>query len=504
MDSAKKLASAAARVAKTLSIDPGPGIVKKVQFQPVESPEIRLNELHEEIDRLIKQNPDLETFQHRRVTRALYSQFSSLQSEDTADSASVNTYEVPKATHTYTNDTVDTNTQTHLESMDQQQVKVVVQTPVAIPTFQGDADEEIGEFLTKYTKLSSINGWSDQEKLERLELYLQGTAQRALFNIVKKGETNWNTVVASLKRVFKGTDEEERAKQKLYSRRQAVGESSLVHAEDIIYLAYQYNSEMSEKQIIDIIWKSSLPSIADKLIAKNVKTLDELKATLESIEEGIAKYNCTLRNQKSEREIQLEEKLKEAEKLLSMATLNEQVTRVQGKESRGERENSYCNCRCENDDEIRQKAASKDRQPRHDSHQKYGNRYQVQRYVPQYYRQDKGRSYDGNRRKYEDERSGNVYANRRDFEYSERDSNRDRRGRETRRDNIRGYYDEKEKRDSSYEYRRRKMSRDTSRDRPRRESREYRYDEDRSESYRNREIQNRDIGKSVTLQTPKN
>lgn len=402
MDSAKKAFSAVTKSFKVLTIDPGPGIDKQL-IQSLQSPVRDFLPNYEDIDTLITLSPERTDEENRRVTRALFEQRrQQRQLESRVDDSAA--YLEPRPLVLYQNTSTQNTTHTQTNTMDLPQMKVVLHAPVSIPIFTGEANQSISEYLETYVKLSKINDWDDDQMTERLCLYLQGTALRALQNILKNDHQSWSDIVTGLKRVFRDIDEKGKAKERLYACKQKIDQSSLVHAENIIYLADQYKSGMSDKKLIDIIWKSLLPSVADKLVAKEAKTLDEFKALLANIEEGIAKYNCTLRNAKSEREVLLEQQLIEAEAKLNLMTLKASGVNDAKEKSRQQKSE---NCpKCDLREKVRSEQAD---QVQPDPKVGYKARYRQEQQYRQTSQYNNREPYQFHRRTWADDKGRNYY-----------------------------------------------------------------------------------------------
>ncbi|KAE9544226.1 hypothetical protein AGLY_001405 [Aphis glycines] len=130
-------------------------------------------------------------------------------------------------------------------------------------TFSGLISENIDTFIKKYNRAASINGWSDEEKIKFLPLYLESPAltfydnnESNLINDIK-----WADLENILLSEFKPTAQLDMLKLLLQKRKQLDDEQTINYVNEIESLCKRINPTMLESEIIHTVIKGLKPNI---------------------------------------------------------------------------------------------------------------------------------------------------------------------------------------------------------------------------------------------------
>ncbi|KAE9522906.1 hypothetical protein AGLY_016717 [Aphis glycines] len=149
-------------------------------------------------------------------------------------------------------------------------------------TFSGLISENIDTFIKKYNRAASINGWSDEEKIKFLPLYLEGPAltfydnnESNLINDIK-----WADLENILLSEFKPTAQLDMLKLLLQKRKQLDDEQTINYVNEIESLCKRINPTMLKSEIIHTVIKGLKPNIIRQIGIMENNTLKQLKDNL--------------------------------------------------------------------------------------------------------------------------------------------------------------------------------------------------------------------------------
>lgn len=149
-------------------------------------------------------------------------------------------------------------------------------------TFSGLISENIDTFIKKYNRAAGINGWSDEEKIKFLPLYLEGPALTFFDNNESNitNETKWADLENILESEFKPTAQLDMLKLLLQKRKQLDDEQTINYVNEVESLCKRINLSMSESEIIHTIMKGLKPDIIRHIGIMDNNTLKQLKDNL--------------------------------------------------------------------------------------------------------------------------------------------------------------------------------------------------------------------------------
>lgn len=149
-------------------------------------------------------------------------------------------------------------------------------------TFSGLISENIDTFIKKYNRAADINGWSDEEKIKFLPLYLEGPALTFFDNNESNltNETKWADLENILESEFKPTAQIDMLKLLLQKRKQLDDEHTINYVNEVESLCKRINFSMSESEIIHTIMKGLKPNIIRHIGIMDNNTLKQLKDNL--------------------------------------------------------------------------------------------------------------------------------------------------------------------------------------------------------------------------------
>jgi len=146
-------------------------------------------------------------------------------------------------------------------------------------TFSGLISENIDTFIKKYNRAAGINGWSDEEKIKFLPLYLEGPALTFYDNNESNliNNTKWDDLEKKLESEFKPTAQLDMLKLLLQKRRQLDEEQTINYVNEVESLCKRINPSMPETELIHTIMKGLKPNIIRHIGIMDNNTLKQLK-----------------------------------------------------------------------------------------------------------------------------------------------------------------------------------------------------------------------------------
>lgn len=169
------------------------------------------------------------------------------------------------------------------------------------PTFAGRINEDPYKYLQKFELAARANCWTDTHKALALPNYLTDTANLWFIGYKKfrddeatqqaggastQAIITWGELTKALQLAFKTVASKEVAEEKLYSRKQQVGESP----EDYVYskldLINDYDPSMSEESKVRHLIKGLRPSYLEKVYITNPQTVEDVMKTVRRIAES--------------------------------------------------------------------------------------------------------------------------------------------------------------------------------------------------------------------------
>jgi len=157
--------------------------------------------------------------------------------------------------------------------------------PIILPNkFSGDGD--FGEWVADFDCVSRINGWSDAEKYNWLNLHVTGKARMTLTRLQQKPERpSYQQAVTKLRMRFDPPAKRELFKAMLASREKLDSESWGDYGEELVVLADYPDLEEKARDMLAL--NKYLEELRDENISLAVrqlypKTVDEATTELES------------------------------------------------------------------------------------------------------------------------------------------------------------------------------------------------------------------------------
>ncbi|KAJ8869573.1 hypothetical protein PR048_028564 [Dryococelus australis] len=130
------------------------------------------------------------------------------------------------------------------------------------------------------------NNWNEEEKCKRLKYYVKGSAKHTLDNYQQThvGEISRHGIEKKLKTTFSTPATEEYLKQLLITTKQKLNESAQKHIETLMFYSHKYNPNIRDTDFIGIVWRSLLPSIADKMAGLKNGTIEDMVTNIQRAE----------------------------------------------------------------------------------------------------------------------------------------------------------------------------------------------------------------------------
>lgn len=143
------------------------------------------------------------------------------------------------------------------------------------------------QWYEDYNTKMNINGYTDEEKFQRIRAYLKGEAAD-WFDITKMEETDftWANLKPKFLKYFCGMDTRHIAEQKLNSVKQAKHEHPTKYLVRILKLCHEFDNNMSNSEKTRRIMNGLLPQFRNCLLSNKNKrdwTISWLKETLEDM-----------------------------------------------------------------------------------------------------------------------------------------------------------------------------------------------------------------------------
>jgi len=149
--------------------------------------------------------------------------------------------------------------------------------------FSDSSSDSIDAFLKKYQRAASINGWSEQEKLQYLPAFLEGTALTFYENIEHQNFNNWADLEKQLRNEFEHIAHKDMLRLLLEKRKQLDDELPMAFINEIESLCRRIDSDMAQQEITRYIMKGLKPNIT-----RYIGILDN--STLKLLKDNIRKY----------------------------------------------------------------------------------------------------------------------------------------------------------------------------------------------------------------------
>lgn len=149
--------------------------------------------------------------------------------------------------------------------------------------FSDSLSESIDAFLKKYQRAASINGWSEQEKLQYIPAFLEGPALTFYENIENQNFNKWADLEKQLRNEFEPIAHKDMLRLLLEKRKQLDDELPIVFINEIESLCRRIDSEMAQQEITRYIMKGLKPNIA-----RYIGILDN--SSLKLVKDNIRKY----------------------------------------------------------------------------------------------------------------------------------------------------------------------------------------------------------------------
>lgn len=149
--------------------------------------------------------------------------------------------------------------------------------------FSDSSSDSIDAFLKKYNRAASINGWSEQEKLQYIPAFLEGPALTFYENIENQNLNKWADLKKQLRNEFEHIAHKDMLRLLLDKRKQLDDELPMTFINEIESLCRRIDSEMAQQEITRYIMKGLKPNIA-----RYIGILDN--STLKLLKDNIRKY----------------------------------------------------------------------------------------------------------------------------------------------------------------------------------------------------------------------
>ena len=144
---------------------------------------------------------------------------------------------------------------------------------VKLPTFSGEFNEDVNEFLINFDKAANFHNWQDLRKAQALPLHLKGNAS-IWFNkspdLVNKA---YPELSAALKAQFHSASDKWLLRQKLNDRKQLLTESVSEYAADIRRTCQRIDLPRSE--CVNYFVQGLKPEIKNYVVLQRPGTLEE-------------------------------------------------------------------------------------------------------------------------------------------------------------------------------------------------------------------------------------
>ena len=104
---------------------------------------------------------------------------------------------------------------------------------VKVPTFSGEPDEDVNEFIRNYDRASRFHKWNDERKAEAFPLHLLGNASVWFNTTPDLADKSYQDMTDALQRQFHSDSDLWLLRQKLNERKQLPTETVTTYAADI-------------------------------------------------------------------------------------------------------------------------------------------------------------------------------------------------------------------------------------------------------------------------------
>lgn len=158
--------------------------------------------------------------------------------------------------------------------------------PFYKPTeFSGAIDESVNLFIQNYNKASHINGWTLEQKVLFIAVYLQGTASTFLDNFEKSNPIiTWTKLENALRLEFETPVEKYMLKNLLQKRKQLPNETITSYINDVEHLCKRIDPMMSQSEMVYTIMKGLKSEITRCIGILDNNNLIDLKRNIKKYE----------------------------------------------------------------------------------------------------------------------------------------------------------------------------------------------------------------------------
>jgi len=164
---------------------------------------------------------------------------------------------------------------------------------VTPPKFSGKPDEDPFKYLQNFDLAAVSNNWDDIIKMHQIPNYLLGTAslwykfwrRDRLVSTPGVGRPTWPEFVKALQKAFRSVASKDVAEEKLFNRKQRIGESPEDYFYSMLDLIYDYDPSMSVPTQIRFIVKGLRPVYLEKINPMKPTTIEKVLECIRSIAE---------------------------------------------------------------------------------------------------------------------------------------------------------------------------------------------------------------------------
>lgn len=152
---------------------------------------------------------------------------------------------------------------------------------ITIPTFSGNTDECVLNFLKRFEKAAEINGWTDEQKKSYISLYLSGSASdRCDLYEAQNPVSTWQALKATLRAEYSPAESKALIMAQLNSRVQLPTEPLSHYVTDVEKLCARFDVNMAEETKCSHIVKGLSPLVLQQIAVLDNSSLARLRENL--------------------------------------------------------------------------------------------------------------------------------------------------------------------------------------------------------------------------------